>query len=216
MEYKLEQPVHASIGEQKYRMSIRWRNGELIADEPVSSGGQDLGPDPFTLLCASLASCTLATLRMYIDRKGWAIPDITVDVNFFQSTKDGELHTTLDRDIRFGVPLPAEQREKLITIADACPVSKLLKGQVHVRTYAYAEETEQRPINYSNDEITVHWKQELCKHSARCVSGLPTVFDVQKHPWINMQGASTEAILAQVAQCPTGALSAEYKKKEGA
>src|SRR5436190_2255408 len=99
MEYKLQKPVHGSIGTQKYQCTIEWRNGQFIADEPVKNGGKDMGPDPFTLLLSSLASCTLVTLRMYIDRKEWDIAEIRVNVNLFQA-KDGENTTTyIDRDI---------------------------------------------------------------------------------------------------------------------
>jgi putative redox protein len=70
MKYLLEKPIVASIGIEKFKVSIEWRNGKIIADEPEEIGGKDLGPDPYTLLLASLASCTLSTLRIYIDRKG--------------------------------------------------------------------------------------------------------------------------------------------------
>src|SRR5215468_980414 len=109
MKYRLEKPVHGSIGTEKYVCSIEWRNGKFIADEPENTGGKDTGPDPYTLLLSSLATCTLITLRMYIDRKGWNIPEIKVNVNLFQ-TKDGENATTfIDRDITLPAGIEPEQ-----------------------------------------------------------------------------------------------------------
>ena len=204
MKYKLEKPINGKIGKEKYKITIEWRNGVLIADEPVSSGGMDLGPDP----------CTLATLRMYIDRKEWDIPEITVNANLFQTIKDEVLTTTIDRDIRFSTATTEEQRTKLLEIAGNCPVSKLLKGEVAVRTYVYNDDLEgSKQIKYTNSEVTVVWKPEVCKHSGRCIFGLPSVFNLHGHPWINMEGASSEEIIQQVNQCPTGALS-YYNNKE--
>lgn len=60
---------------------------------------------------------------------------------------------------------------------------------------------------YSNSDITVLWKPAMCIHSKLCWKGLQAVFDPKKRPWINMQGATTEAIMAQVKKCPSGALS---------
>lgn len=207
MNYKFEKPVSGKIGIEKYAVSIQWRNGTLLADEPVKSGGKDLGPDPFTLLLSSLVSCTLATLRMYIDKKGWDIPEISINANLFQITKDDQLTTTIDRDIRFSNSVTQEQRDKLFEIAGNCPVSKLLKGEIAIRTYLYNDDVIEKKINYTNGEVTVVWKPSLCKHSGRCVFGLPKVFDLHQHPWVNMQGADTAAIKAQVDKCPTGALS---------
>jgi len=207
MEYKLQKPVHGSIGTEKYQCIIEWRNGQFIADEPVKNGGKDTGPDPFTLLLSSLATCTLVTLRMYIDRKEWDIPEIRVNVNMFQ-TKDGENTTTfIDRDISFPKAIEAEKKDRLLEIAQNCPVSKLLEGNIKVRNYIYHEEDVDKKIKYTNGDITVVWKPELCKHSGRCVTQLPKVFNLKTKPWVTITGADSDTIKEQVNRCPTGALS---------
>lgn len=211
MTYKLEKPVKGEIGLTKYQCTIEWRNGKVIADEPVSSGGKDEGPDPFTSLLISLTSCTLITLRMYIDRKGWDIPAISVEANMYAAIKDEKPITVMDRDIKFLSPVTDEQRLRLIEIAKSCPVSKVLEGDIHVRTYAYTTNKQEKEVKYTNGEVTVLWRPEVCKHSGRCVSQLPGVFDVNKHPWINMQGASSTEIIEQVKKCPTGAISVLQK-----
>lgn len=61
--------------------------------------------------------------------------------------------------------------------------------------------------NYTNGEVTVIWQSAKCIHAATCVRSLPQVFNVKARPWINMEGASTEQIIEQVKQCPSGALS---------
>ncbi len=60
---------------------------------------------------------------------------------------------------------------------------------------------------YSNGEITVVWKPKQCVHSAICFRGLPAVFDPKNRPWVTPDGATTEQIIQQVNQCPSGALS---------
>lgn len=69
--------------------------------------------------------------------------------------------------------------------------------------------------HYSNDDITVVWKPDVCIHSTLCWHGLLQVFDPRKRPWIDMEGADTEAIIAQVEKCPSGALT-WHRKEEGA
>lgn len=136
MQYKMENPVRGTIGETKYSCRMEWRNGTFIADEPLSAGGQDAGPDPFTLFLSSLVSCTLATLRMYIDRKGWNIPQIAINANLSQVTREGKLVTQVDKDLYFHTPVSEEQLEKLLSIAKACPVSRLLEGGIVLTTQA--------------------------------------------------------------------------------
>lgn len=67
---------------------------------------------------------------------------------------------------------------------------------------------------YSNDDITIVWKPEACIHSTLCWRGLISVFNPRNRPWINLDGADNEAIIAQVEKCPSGALS-WHRKNEG-
>ena len=63
---------------------------------------------------------------------------------------------------------------------------------------------------YTNGDITVVWKPNTCIHSAKCAKGLASVFDPKKKPWINVEGDTSEAIMRQIDQCPSKALS--YRK----
>lgn len=68
--------------------------------------------------------------------------------------------------------------------------------------------------NYTNGEITVIWKPDICIHSKICWHGLSEVFDPRARPWVNIEGASTEKIAEQVDKCPSGALSYFYNDGE--
>lgn len=133
MENLLKENIIGHIGTQKYKCTIVWRNGEMIIDEPESIGGGGLGPDPFSTLLASLAGCTLSTLRMYIDRKGWDITQIHVTLNMEQRT-DTETTTIISRRISFTNLVPQEQKDRLLAIAEKCPISKILKGSTIINT----------------------------------------------------------------------------------
>ena len=207
MKYSLEHPVLVKIGTEKYRCTVEWRNGKFIADEPESIGGKDSGPDPETLLLSSLGTCTLATLRMYIDRKEWDIPNFSVALNLYHEIKEGKNVTVIDRDLNFLSPVTDEQRERLVQIAKVCPISKMLEGEIQTRTFAYNKSETQNVHTYPGHDIAVVWKPEICKHAARCATQLPQVFNPSAKPWVNMDGATSEEIKEQVARCPTGALS---------
>ena len=66
---------------------------------------------------------------------------------------------------------------------------------------------------YSNGEITILWKPELCAHSGICVKMLPTVYNPKDRPWIKIENASSEELIHQVAHCPSGALSIQKEDK---
>lgn len=129
----LENNITGTIGVQKYLCSISWRNGTFVMDEPESIEGKDLGPDPYTALLASLAGCTLSTLRMYIDRKGWDIPEIHISLNMSQENNP-DLTTTISRAITFSNDIDEAIKNRLLVIAEKCPVSKMLKNNILINT----------------------------------------------------------------------------------
>ena len=129
----LENNVEGKIGTQKYLCTISWRNGTLLMDEPENVGGQNIGPDPFSTFLASLAGCTLSTLRMYIDRKGWDIPEINISLNLAQELNP-DLETSISRVLTFPSNISEEQKERLLLIAEKCPISKILKNKITINT----------------------------------------------------------------------------------
>lgn len=134
MKYILETPIRGTLGLEKFRTAIHWRNGVLITDEPEKLGGKDLGPDPYTLLLSSLVSCTLATLRMYIEHKGLAISEIEVQANMSHRIENKETVMRIERRIQIQRVPDAEVQQRLIRVAENCPVSKILKGNIKITT----------------------------------------------------------------------------------
>lgn len=125
--------VKASLAEEKYYTKVIAGENTLITDEPIAAGGKNKGFNPFEVLAASLASCTAATLRMYIDRKGWKVEKINVEVTLDNSPQTGTAIFT--REISFdSTELDAEASNRLYKIAEACPVHKLLTNSIEVNT----------------------------------------------------------------------------------
>jgi putative redox protein len=122
--------AQAKTGLTQYQTVVTRNKHAIIVDEPESSNGTNTGIDPMGLLMGSLASCTAITLRMYIDRKMWLVHEITVDVEMFRITGG----TLFERSLHFKGDLNDEQKARLIQIADACPVHKILVGDNMVDT----------------------------------------------------------------------------------
>ena len=66
---------------------------------------------------------------------------------------------------------------------------------------------------YSNGELTIIWQPDLCQHSGICVKTLPQVYNPKERPWIKIENATTEELIAQIKMCPSGALSYKLNKK---
>ncbi|MCR4030054.1 MULTISPECIES: OsmC family protein [Flavobacterium] len=125
--------VKATIDTRKYRTEITSKSGNiLISDEPQEIGGKNLGFSPFELLASSLASCTLITLRMYIDRKAWDVSELSIWVDF----EKNEEHTVslFSTKILITGNVDATQKERILKIAHSCPVHKTLKNTIKIET----------------------------------------------------------------------------------
>ncbi len=122
--------AHGATGAQPFRFEMTAREHTLVADEPVAAGGQDTGPTAVEMVAAALCACTATTLKMYAGRKGWPLTDVAVTVDLdWREMK-------LTRVIALQGALDDEQRVRLMQIADACPVHKMLSGSVAVTTTA--------------------------------------------------------------------------------
>ncbi len=112
----------------------------LRADEPVSLGGTDVGPNPYDLLLAALGACTSMTLRMYADRKKWPLEAVEVRLSHakIHATDCSECETEkgkidrIERVITLKGPLDADQKQRLLQIAEKCPVHKTLHSEFSV------------------------------------------------------------------------------------
>lgn len=138
-----EKEVAASLdGDDKFTTYLKLGSHYLIADEPESFGGKDFGPSPYQYLSAALATCTAMTIQMYARRKKWDILNVTVHINYDKDhaidcencEEDSAKIDTFNREISFEGDLSAEQKKRLLEIADKCPVHRTLHSETQVIT----------------------------------------------------------------------------------
>ncbi len=134
--------VVARTGAEGFRTEIRAGSHALTADEPPSVGGSGLGPTPYGLLSAALASCTSMTLQMYARHKKLPLRAATVRVEHdkvhAQDCRDCESREGKIDEFRRRITLDGDltqaQRERMLDIADRCPVHRTLHGEIKVRS----------------------------------------------------------------------------------
>ncbi|SAL19831.1 OsmC family protein [Caballeronia humi] len=125
-----EPSVIATIGSTDFQVQLDDGMHKWLADEPESLGGRDTGPAPASLLLSSLGACTSITLKMYAKRKDWPLDAVRVVL----SMTTGAEGTAIDRNIVLSGALSTEQRERLLQIANACPVHKILTGAIRIES----------------------------------------------------------------------------------
>jgi putative redox protein len=134
--------VVTSAGEGIFPQLISAHGHRLRADEPVEAGGTDTGPGPYDFLLAGLGACTAMTLRLYADRKKWPLANahVTLRHNKIHAEDCAECETKagmldkMERMIRLDGPLDADQKARLMEIADKCPVHRTLTSEVRIET----------------------------------------------------------------------------------
>jgi putative redox protein len=124
--------VTARIERSPYETHLSTGSQVIVVDEPVDVGGQDRGMRPGELLAGSLASCTVITLRMYADRKGWPLDSIVAHVDF--TTDMGTKRSLFTMQLILNGDLTDEQRTRLLEMADRCPIHRALQNPVDFET----------------------------------------------------------------------------------
>jgi putative redox protein len=116
---------------------------KLVADEPREAGGTDSGPDPYSLLLASLGACTAMTLQLYARKKAWPLEKVEVSLRHSRiyardceecETKEGKI-SHIDKYISLTGPLTDEQKARLMEIALRCPVHRTLTSEISITDY---------------------------------------------------------------------------------
>jgi putative redox protein len=126
----------------KFQQTVSIGPHRMLADEPIAAGGEDTGPGPYDFVLAGLGACTSMTMHLYAERKSLPLERVTVTLKHSKihaddcaecETKAGMLDQ-IDRVIAMEGNLDAEQRGKLMEIADKCPVHRTLTSEIHIVT----------------------------------------------------------------------------------
>ncbi|HZU65174.1 MAG TPA: OsmC family protein [Novosphingobium sp.] len=123
----------ASTGAATFQSRTDIAGTAITTDEPVELGGLGSGPNPYDLLCAALATCTTMTLRFYAARQGWEIGEVATHVTHRREAGASPADV-FNRTITLAASLPADQRTRLLDVAERCPVHKTLSAGAAIHT----------------------------------------------------------------------------------
>ena len=119
-------------GRGPYQQNVSAGRHTLVADEPQAMGGDDAGLAPFDFLLAALGSCTSITLRMYAQRKNLPLTHVSVALTHEKIDVDGRKVDRIERNITLIGELSVEQRERLLEIANKCPMYRTLQSDIKI------------------------------------------------------------------------------------
>ena len=126
--------IHGVIGRETYRSRLTMRGHTLHGDEPIENGGKDTGPTPTELVLSGLASCTVSTLRMYADKKGWNVDKIEVEIRIQTTKTETGQSAEIESVIAITGDITDEQKLRMLEIARKCPVHKLLTNPIRINS----------------------------------------------------------------------------------
>jgi putative redox protein len=123
-----------------YRTDVAVRGHIFVVDEPLTAGGTDVGPTPYDYLLGALGACTAMTVRMYANRKGWALDDVVVRMretpSYASDCEKCEMQAVgirrIERRVELNGRLTDDQRERLLAIADRCPIKQTLERGLQI------------------------------------------------------------------------------------
>ncbi len=108
------------------------RGHTLYGDEPTENGGKDTGPTPTELVLSGLASCTMSTLRMYADKKGWNVDEIEVEISIQTNKTESGQSSEIESVVSITGDVTEEQKQRMLEIARKCPVHKMLTNPIQI------------------------------------------------------------------------------------
>ncbi len=154
-----ESVVVEETGIGLFQLRVRTGRTSIFADEPVSAGGLNSGPDPFEMVAAALASCTVMTMRLYARRKGWKVPKLSAAVRHVRPSASAR--DRFELIIRLEPGMDADSNARLLEMARRCPVHRLLAPGADIVTHVTSSEL---PVPLT---AALHAKilNELCQSS---------------------------------------------------
>ncbi|MDZ7681806.1 MAG: OsmC family protein [Fodinibius sp.] len=136
--------IHAHLpSDEEFVTTLTAGSHELVADEPVTvEGGKDQGPDPYDYLLMSLGSCTLMTIKMYANRKGWQLDDIYMELRHnkrhdedCEQCEDSKSKIdVIEKEVIIEGDLSDMQLDKILDISKKCPVHRTLIGDIKIES----------------------------------------------------------------------------------